>query len=171
MPHQTALPCLPDRRAVLAAMTAALAAGTAPARASDEDLVARLERAGHFTRFLLLADRAGLMALLRSPGPLTLLAPEDEFFVDIEDGGGLTILLNQPERLREIVLYHLLPGTWPRAAFRDGQAIATLQGKEVVMLGQADMIEVNGQRLSGHEMGARNGTIHPIASMLLPPGF
>jgi len=153
-------------RAGVVAM-AVLALAT-PLRAGD--IMQELAKAGNFGRFLLAIERAGMESTLRGPGPFTLFAPVDGSFVEMEDGGGYTILLVQTERLRQIVGYHIVPQIVSRAAMQEGSALPTLQGKEVIVM-LAGGTEINGQPLRSREIVADNGIIQPIDALLRPPGF
>lgn len=160
----------PLLRAAATALALALALAVSAPPADAADLLQRLQEAKHFNAFLTLVDRAGLTAQLQAPGPLTVFAPTDEAFIEMEDGGGYTILLNRPEMLRAVVGYHLVPGDLPRTAMADGTPYPTLQGKALVILQTTGGLAVNETALHGREITASNGTIHQIKAMLRPPG-
>jgi uncharacterized surface protein with fasciclin (FAS1) repeats len=152
--------------AAFVALTLAFLPG--PVRAAD--ILQRLGEKGHFSRFLMMIDRAGLSQQLAGPGPFTVFAPSDESFIEMEDGGGFTILLVQTAQLGHIVKYHVVPQALARAAMSEAMSLPTLHGKDVVVLLEGGA-EVNGRAFQGGEITASNGTIHPIASLLLPPGL
>lgn len=150
----------------LAGFLALSGAQTAAAR----DILDTLRASGNHAMFLVMVEQSGLAQSLRAPGPITLLAPHDLAFRELEDGGGFEILLSQPDRLRAIIAYHIIPGSVGSGGMSEGMAVPTTQGKEVVFLVEGGAI-VNHARVLKADIRADNGIIHAIDEVLLPPGF
>jgi uncharacterized surface protein with fasciclin (FAS1) repeats len=154
-------------RGGLPAVAAILIAATP---ASARDILEVLRASGNHAMFLVAVERAGLLDALRAAGPITLLAPHDTAFRELEDGGGFEMLLVREDRLREVIAYHILPGAVDLAEMAEGAAIATLQGKEVVFL-RSGGASVNHARLIKTDIAASNGVVHAIDEILIPPGL
>lgn len=127
--------------------------------------------AGAFETLLAAARAAGLVPALTGSEPLTILAPTDEAFAALPDGTVEALLA--PERrdlLRRILLHHVVPGrVYADEALAAGTA-KTLAGTEV-RFGYGDGgLKVAGVRLVQTDIATRNGTIHVIDRVLLPPG-
>lgn len=137
---------------------------------SARDILETLRVSGNHEMFLVAVERAGFLETLRGPGPITLLAPHDVAFRELEDGGGFEMLLLRPDRLRQIVAYHILPGTVVLEDMAEGAAMATVQGKEVVFL-RAGGAAFNHARLRKPDIAASNGIVHEIEDILIPPGL
>jgi uncharacterized surface protein with fasciclin (FAS1) repeats len=122
-----------------------------------------------FTKLVIALEAADLLGLLRSKGPLTVLAPTDDAFADLP-GGGFDALLNNMPSLKGVLFYHLIPGTvtteqMVRFKFTEtvlGEPIGAKVGTTGTMLDIAGVIDANTR--------ASNGLVHVIDRVLLPPG-
>ena len=70
------------RFALFAATASALALAT-PALAQQKDIVDTAVAAGSFKTLVKLVQDAGLVDVLKSPGPFTVFAPSDEAFAKV----------------------------------------------------------------------------------------
>lgn len=76
---------------------------------SGKNIVQVADSAGSFNTLLAAAKAANLAGALQGDGPLTVFAPTDEAFDKLPEGT-LEKLLNNPDQLRAILLYHVVPG-------------------------------------------------------------
>ena len=125
-----------------------------------------------FNTLLAAAKIAGLKDTLNNPHDVyTVFAPTDAAFAAL---GNETInaLVNSPDTLRDILLYHVIPG-----AAVDAQTALGLVGTEIhtangdsIMLDQRNQsLFVNGSRITVTDVRAVNGIIHVIDAVLVPP--
>ncbi len=129
------------------------------------DLVETAVAAGKFKTLLAAAKAAGLVEALKGPGPLTLFAPTDEAFAKLP-AGALEDLLRPENRkkLTAILTRHVAPG---RITLRKRSA-ATLEGSPLAIASRGDL-RVDGATVLQADVPARNGVIHVIDRVLLPP--
>ena len=115
---------------------------------------------------------ADLVDVLDGPGEYTVFAPTNEAF-DALPEGALEDLLEDPEALRNVLLYHVVDGVVASGdvveldqfeAFQGGTVTVDLveseAGADVVLNGSAVVTSV--------DVSASNGVIHVIDSVLLP---
>ena len=128
-----------------------------------------LKESGKFNTLLAALEVTGLDAAVSSGQTLTILAPTDKAF---EKLGAETIesLINDPETLSSILLYHVIPDrVYLRQALQLGTA-ATLNENTVTFAKKGFFnFTVNDSRIIYPNIGASNGVIHAIDTVLLPP--
>jgi transforming growth factor-beta-induced protein len=135
---------------------------------SAQDIVERLGATGQFKTLAAALGATDLVSTLQSPGPFTVLAPTDAAFAKL---GQSTIdaLLANPEQLKSILLYHVVPGQVSlRQALKAGEA-ATVNGAEVAFKVTKQGFFINDSRILRANVRACNGIVHVIDSVLLPP--
>ena len=113
-------------------------------------------------------DAAGLGAEL-ARGPFTVFAPSNAAFEAAFSALGITAeeLLADTDTLTSILLYHLVDGTVLSTDLVNGE-VATLNGASVTINLDAG-VKVNDATVVAADIVARNGVIHVIDSVLLPP--
>ncbi len=128
------------------------------------------ESAG-FSTLIAAVKVAGLEGALDHPGDIyTVFAPTNEAFAAL---GQATIdqLLADPERLRSILLLHVLPGTAVDAATATsliGVDIETGSGNIVQISQQDKDLFIQDAKIINADIAAVNGVIHVIDKVLLP---
>ena len=156
------------------ASTATIPGGDAAGNVVD-DLIS----AGNFTVLTELLTATGLVETLSGPGPFTVFAPTDEAFEATAAERGITLdeligaYSNPAELLKDVLLYHVLPGNIPAADMPalNGKKIETLSGEKwtVVADGQTVNIKDGYNRLVNVidvDIAASNGVIHSIDRVL-----
>lgn len=148
----------------------AVQATPAPAHAAAQrgDLVTTLGQQGSFKTLAAALQATDLIATLESNGPFTVLAPTDAAFAKLGQAT-LNQLLANPDQLKSILLYHVVPGNVSlRQALRAGEA-QTVNGAAVDFTFSRKGFFVNDSRIVRPNVRASNGIIHVIDSVLLPP--
>ncbi|MFP4323021.1 MAG: fasciclin domain-containing protein [Anaerolineales bacterium] len=136
------------------------------------DLVSENE---DFSTLLTALEAAELAETLGEEGPFTVFAPTNEAFEAIPEDD-LNALLDDPEALSAVLLYHVLEGE----AFAedvlelDGEAVETLNGAMIlVTIVEEDedvMVMLNeSAQVTEADVEASNGVIHVIDTVLMPP--
>ncbi|MBX3467861.1 MAG: fasciclin domain-containing protein [Planctomycetes bacterium] len=143
------------------------AAAQAEPRREAPDLVQLARSAGTFGTLLAAAERAGLRETLTGPGPLTVFAPSDAAFA-VLPGGALEALLGDPERLRRLLLHHVVPGALKAGQVAGARSLTTAAGTALAVDAR-EGVSVGGARVLTADLEARNGVIHVIDRVLLPP--
>jgi uncharacterized surface protein with fasciclin (FAS1) repeats len=141
-------------------------AGAAPKPADIVDTAV----AGGFNTLVAAVKAAGLVDALKGPGPLTVFAPTDAAFAALP-AGTLDDLLKpeNKEKLKGILLYHVVSGKVMSTDLKGTVTPATLQGAKLTIVAGASGVTVNGAKVSKADIGASNGVIHVIDAVVLPP--
>ena len=148
-------------------------APAAPEAAAAEmpttDIVDTAAAAGSFNRLLAAAEAAGLVDALKGEGPLTVFAPTDEAFAAIPEGTLAALLSDPTGDLKDILLYHVVPGAVMSSDLTDGGSANTLQGAPVTFTVGDGKVAVNDANVVTPDIKTSNGVIHVIDKVLLPP--
>ena len=134
----------------------------------ENDIVEVAAAAGTFTTLLAAAEAAGLVDVLKSEGPFTVFAPTDEAFAALPEGTVASLLAN-PEALRAILLYHVVPGKVMAAQVVGLNEAATAQGATVAISTYGETVRINDATVIAADIEASNGVIHVIDTVILPP--
>jgi uncharacterized surface protein with fasciclin (FAS1) repeats len=132
----------------------------------QKNIVETARDAGTFTTLIAAIDRAGLAATLTGEGPFTVFAPSDEAFAQLPDGA-VESLLAEPDKLAEVLTYHVVPGRVTAADVVGLATAPTVQGEELPVSVDGS-IHVDGARVLNADIEASNGIIHVIDRVLIP---
>jgi len=134
------------------------------------DIVDTAVAAGSFTTLAAALQAAGLVETLKGEGPFTVFAPTDEAFAKL-DKALLDDLLKpeNKETLVAILTYHVVPGKVTAADVAKLTSAKTVQGEEITVKVEGDMVMVNNAKVTQTDIMASNGVIHVIDTVILPP--
>jgi uncharacterized surface protein with fasciclin (FAS1) repeats len=155
---------------MLAASTAgAQTASTTVAKVSEQNIVQVATGAG-FNTLVAAVKAAGLVQALSGTGPFTVFAPTDAAFAKLP-AGTVEALLKDPQKLAEILKYHVVAGKVMAADVIKAKSVkpATLQGSALHIRVMGDMVHVNSATVTTADVAASNGVIHVIDTVVLPP--
>jgi transforming growth factor-beta-induced protein len=160
------------RAALALAAATPLVLGTVNAHAAD-DIVATAEKAGSFKTLIAAVKAAGLVETLKGKGPLTVFAPTDDAFKKLPAGTLETLLKPESkDTLASILKFHVLPGAYSADRLTKAKArvytVKTAAGVPV-LFNKKGGLTIDGAKISKTDIGASNGTIHVIDSVILPP--
>src|SRR4051812_10242217 len=96
-------------RLAAAALMAVVAGGLPAADAASKDIVDTAVAAGKFQTLVAAVKAAGLVETLKGPGPFTVFAPTDDAFKKLP-AGTVEALLNDKEKLKKVLTYHVVAG-------------------------------------------------------------
>ncbi len=139
-----------------------------PPQPQEPTIVDVAASAGRFNTLLAAAQAAGLADALASGGPFTVFAPNDEAFAKIPSDV-LNSLLNDPEALANILLYHVLPGEFDAEAVLSRRQLKTLQGSFSKVSVNANGAFIDDAEILNIDIIAANGIIHEIDTVIIPP--
>ncbi|MES2582898.1 MAG: fasciclin domain-containing protein [Pseudomonadota bacterium] len=149
---------------VLAATVALGACATKPAPANLADNVANTPSLSTFNT---LVAQAGLSETLKSGGPFTVFAPTNEAFKAVP-AATMVDLSKNPEKLKEVLGYHVVPGKLMSADIKNGNT-KTLSGANLALAKAGDFVIVESAAVVLADLGATNGVVHTIDAVLMPP--
>jgi len=111
---------------------------------------------------------AELDITLGSKDVFTVFAPTDEAFGKLPEGTLTKLLLPEnKEKLRMLLLYHVVAGKVLAADLMDGE-LKTVNGEKLEIKAEADKVEVNGEKVYSADVSATNGVMHSIGKVLIP---
>ena len=113
-----------------------------------------------------LLTRAGLVKALEGDGPFTVFAPTNEAFAAVPKAD-LDALLANPEKLKAVLLYHVVSGDITSDNIKPGM-VKTLSGQDVDITVKDGKIYVNNAEVVKADVKASNGVIHVVNQVLLP---
>jgi uncharacterized surface protein with fasciclin (FAS1) repeats len=121
---------------------------------------------GDFKILTAAINAAGLQEVLTEKGPFTVFAPTDEAFAKLPEGT-VEALLEDPEALKAVLLYHVTEGTVLAEDVVKLEKAKTLNGQKVA-INVEDGVMINNANVIKTDIIAENGVIHVIDTVLLP---
>lgn len=151
-------------------------------KARSASILEIINRNPQFTTLAKLVAASNLTSTLNGVKVLTVFAPTDAAFSKLTPCG-LKALLNDPVRLRQILLYHVVPGNFSAERLAKTKEVKTsastkIAGKRGVMrMGRLPIslkqengnIFANNAKITEPNIVARKGRIHAIDTVLVPP--
>lgn len=111
---------------------------------------------------------AELDVTLGTKGEYTVFAPTDEAFGKLPAEVLTKLMLPEnKEKLRSLLLYHVLPGKVAAADLKDGD-LKTMNGEKIKVEVDGAKIEVEGSKVFSADVMANNGVMHSIGTVLIP---
>jgi uncharacterized surface protein with fasciclin (FAS1) repeats len=156
--------------ATVAALALAVSVA-APARAEhhmSKDIVDTAVAAGSFNTLATALKAAGLIETLKGKGPFTVFAPTDDAFKKLP-AGTLEKLLADKAQLTKVLTYHVVAGKVMAADVVKLKEAKTVEGSMVKITVANGAVKVNDANVVKTDIGASNGVIHVIDSVILPP--
>lgn len=144
----------------------------------DKDIVDNAVEADNVTTVVSLVKMAGLVDTLKSQGPFTVFAPNNDAFAKLP--AETVASLQKPENvetLKTVLTYHVVPGTYTSAALKamaaKGETLTTVQGQmlmPVVENGMVYLQDATGAKseVETSDVISSNGVTHVIKSVLMP---
>jgi uncharacterized surface protein with fasciclin (FAS1) repeats len=155
-------------RLLLVATVALGVAFASPAFAQPKDIVDTAVAAGSFKTLARLLTDAGLVPVMKGPGPYTVFAPTDEAFAKVPPDV-LAGLAKDKAKLQEVLKYHVLTSKWTTDDMKLVKQTGTVQGKPVTFGVIGGTPTVNGTKVIKPNVDCTNGMIQVIDAVLLPP--
>lgn len=132
-----------------------------------KNIVETAKAAGNFNTLLAAADAAGLVETLSTAKNITVFAPTDAAFAKLPEGT-VEALLEQPEVLKDILLYHVVGAKVPASDAVRLTSATMLNGKDVTIRLEDGKLFINDSQVIATDIKASNGIIHVIDAVLLP---
>jgi len=126
------------------------------------------EEAG-FTTLTAAVKAAGLEETLTDKGPFTVFAPTDEAFAKLPEGT-VEGLLADPEKLKKVLLYHVVSGSVTSEQVVKLKDAKTVEGSKIT-INAKDGVKINDATVIKADIEAKNGIVHVIDTVLIPEGL
>ncbi|MEH2058475.1 MAG: fasciclin domain-containing protein [Nostoc sp.] len=130
------------------------------------DIVDIAVTAESFKTLVAAVQAAGLVETLKSPGPFTVFAPNDDAFAKLPEGTIQTLLQNIPQ-LTRILKYHVVPGKLLKADLAQLGTVNSVEGSPI-KIDSFDGFEVKNATVLAADIEADNGVVHVIDTVILP---
>ena len=135
------------------------------------DIVDTAVAAGSFTTLAKALTAAELVDTLKGPGPFTVFAPTDDAFAKLPPGTLENLL--KPENkamLRRVLTYHVVPGKVMATDVVKVSSAKAVSGDTLSVKVNGGAVMLDKARVVKTDIGASNGVIHVLDTVLLPPG-
>lgn len=109
----------------------------------------------------------GIVNGTEGPEQVTLFAPTDDAWEALPDTTR-TAILNDRERLRQLLLHHMVEGRVVARELTDGTTLTTLAGDRITVSGGGLSARVDGAALLLADLDAANGVLHVVDGVLTP---
>jgi len=129
------------------------------------DIVDIAVSAGSFQTLVTAVQVAGLVDALKSPGPFTVFAPNDEAFAKLPPGT-VESLVKSPPQLGRILKYHVVAGKLMKEDLAKLNSVTSLEGSPI-SINCSDGFEVKNSTVIAADIEADNGVIHVIDRVIL----
>lgn len=129
------------------------------------DIVEIAVSAGSFQSLVAAVKTAELVEALKSPGPFTVFAPNDDAFAKLPPGT-VTTLLQNPPQLKRILTYHVVAGNFTQADLAKLDSVTSLEGSPIPIKA-TNSLEVKNATVLSPDIKADNGIIHIIDTVIL----
>lgn len=140
--------------------------GEEHAHAEEAKAIFPLAEEAGFTTLVAAVKAAGLEETLTEKGPFTVFAPTDEAFAKLPEGTVESLLAN-PEKLKKVLLYHVVSGSVTSEQVVKLKKAETLEGSSVA-INAKDGVKINDATVIKADIEAKNGIVHVIDTVLIP---
>jgi len=135
------------------------------------DIVDTAVAAGSFKTLVTAVKAAGLVDTLKSKGPFTVFAPNDDAFAKLPKGTVEGLLKDIP-KLKAVLTYHVVAGKVMAADAAKLKTAKTVQGQEIKIDASKWHLhknpKINDANVIKLDVIADNGVIHVIDKVLIP---
>ena len=154
------------RRAALAASITLTIAGCATP-SGPVNLAETIAATPSLSTLSTLVAQAGLTESLKTGGPFTVFAPTNDAFKAVP-AATLSDLAKDPEKLKAVLTYHVVPGKTMAADVKNSNA-KTVNGANVALAKAGDFVTIDSGAVVTANLLATNGVIHTVDTVLMPP--
>ena len=151
--------------AVLSLMAVGCASTTAQAESAH--VVSVAQQQAELSTFTKLVQQAGLTETL-AQGSFTVFAPSDDAFKAVP-AATLDKLSKDPELLKSVLTFHVVPGKTEAAAVTGSAAVATVNGAKINLSKAGDFVTVEDGMVIKADVQAGQSVIHVVDRVLMPP--
>lgn len=148
----------------------ALFALSTSVKAQSKDIVDLAVGNDNLKTLVAAVKAGGLVDVLKGDGPFTVFAPTDEAFAALPKGT-LEMLLKpeNKDKLVAILTYHVVSGKVMSTDLSDGQTAGTVQGDNIKVNISGSTVRINDAKVVAADVKAKNGVVHVIDKVILPP--
>ena len=113
---------------------------------------------------------ADLVDTLKGDGPFTVFAPTNAAFAKLPAGTVENLLKPEnKEQLKALLLYHVHAGKAVKAADVKTMKLSTANGADLDVKADSGGVTINNAKVIKTDVAAKNGVIHWVDTVLMPP--
>jgi len=133
------------------------------------DIADTLKASGQFTILTKALDKTNLTAVLKTHGPLTLIAPTDAAFQAMPPGALDNLMKPEnAQQLQSLLTYHVINAAAPLSKVEGTKgSVATVNGAKVEIDGSGQVIKFNDADVTAMSTTS-NGSIYVVDKVLTP---
>lgn len=137
---------------------------------TTSDIVDVAANNADFSTLVMLLGTADLADSLKDQGPFTVFAPNDDAFKALGQETLDSLLLPENrDKLKNILLFHVVAGKVMSGEIQDGATVTTLEGQTLTLSIKDGKVFVNDAEVIIPDVDGSNGVIHGINKVLMPP--
>jgi uncharacterized surface protein with fasciclin (FAS1) repeats len=153
---------------VLGALMLGMAATTVSSQ--SKDIVDTAVANGSFKTLAAALKAAGLVETLKGAGPFTVFAPTDAAFAKLPAGTVENLLKPEnKDQLRRVLTYHVVSGKVGSTDVTKMSSAKAVSGDTITVAVKDGKVMINNATVVTADVGASNGVIHVIDTVILPP--
>lgn len=142
----------------------------APSPPTSKNIVQLAQGIPDLSTLVTALTAGGLTGTLSGSGPFTVFAPTNEAFAKIETKALNKLLANKAE-LDKVLEYHVLAANLHMKELMSVKIVKTLEGENVNVSDAGGAIKVDNAKVLTADVGASNGIVHVIDTVLMPPSM
>lgn len=152
-----------------AVSTVAFAGNHGMKQEAKSDIVDIAVSAGQFNTLAAALGAADLVDTLKGDGPFTVFAPTDAAFEKLPAGTVESLLKPEnKDQLIAVLAYHVVPGKVTSDDVVKLNSATTVNGADIAIAVVDGSVRINDANVVKADIGASNGVIHVIDSVMLP---
>lgn len=136
---------------------------------TSQDIVQTAVTTPGFSTLVSLLQQADLVTTLQGPGPFTVFAPTDAAFAALDPN--LVAYLTNPANvadLRAVLLYHVVPGSFPAAQVVTSPYLTTANGQRALIRVTNNTLTIDAAPIAATDILCTNGIIHVLDGVMQP---
>jgi uncharacterized surface protein with fasciclin (FAS1) repeats len=153
--------------ATLFILTCALVLSACASMSRPQPVAATIAATPELSTLSGLISKAGLANTLNGTGTFTVFAPSNEAFKAVP-AKTMDEFGANPERLKEVLTYHVLASKAMAQDVKDGQA-KSVQGSNLALAKAGTFVTVEDAVVQTADIAATNGVVHIVDRVLMPP--
>ncbi|HAS39620.1 MAG TPA: fasciclin [Microscillaceae bacterium] len=142
-------------------------------KAQNKDIVDLAVGNKNLSTLVAAVKAAGLVNTLKGNGPFTVFAPTNDAFAALPKGTVENLLKPENKKaLVKVLTYHVVAAKAMAGDLKNGkQMVGSVEGEKITVVKRNGKVMVNGAEVVIADVKAKNGVVHVINKVILPPSM